>query len=255
MTELGAFYILYLLAVMVVCITIQSIVDVIWPEKPNFVSVPFKTQLSSSPTLDASPRRISSGVVGHVTVIYGPMFSSKTTKAINRAARVGDVCQTRPLYIGSKKDSRSPDGISSHSPAFTLPNCFDIRITLLLAEVVVDEHKVIVVDEAQFFEDLLETVKKWKAAGKTVIVAGLKANSDQEPFGQVLQVLAISDEDVPTYAICRLCMEQRDPNATLTPDALTRAPHTRCLVKKDSEILTGGADKYVPVCGQHLEKK
>jgi thymidine kinase len=100
--------------------------------------------------------------------------------------------------------------------------------------------KIILIDEAQFFPDLLEfvllAVETFK---KEVILFGLDGDADRKPFGQLLECIPLADEVIKLKAFCKLCGDG------------TEALFTFCQKEKTTQICVGGPETYMPLCRKH----
>jgi thymidine kinase len=201
--------------------------------------------------------------MGSLTVIFGPMFSGKTTRLIYELTRFVDITNqihnTKCLLINHKIDNRNPTvGISSHGSSFKgLSDLIDIIQTDKLTEVKYEEYNVIGIDEAQFFDDL-EIISEWVNKNKIIIVSGLISDSFMKPFGKIHKLIPYCDNVVQCHAICSECLKNHDK--IITPESLQsmNASFTFRISSSNSQIDVGASDKYIPVCRYHyniLNKK
>jgi thymidine kinase len=112
--------------------------------------------------------------------------------------------------------------------------------THLLADVtqVVSENDIIGIDEGQFYPDLVSTVQQWLSMNKIVIVSALDGDFQQQPFGQVLQLIPLAEKITKLNAVCHVC----------TADA----PFSRRITTETNQQVIGGDDKYIACCRQCL---
>jgi thymidine kinase len=100
--------------------------------------------------------------------------------------------------------------------------------------------KAIIIEEAQFFNDLkvfvLTAVEQFK---KDVVVVGLDGDSNRKPFGQILELIPYCDSVQKLTAVCTKCENG------------VRAIFTSRKVHADSQVLVGAADLYEPLCRRH----
>ena len=91
-----------------------------------------------------------------------------------------------------------------------------------------NRYDVIAIDEGQFYDDLVETVRFILSKGKTVLISALDGDFQQKPFGHTLELVRsafgvsrviytwvsnlrqvpLSDTLVKLRAICPLCNEE-----------------------------------------------
>ncbi|XP_026885292.2 LOW QUALITY PROTEIN: thymidine kinase, cytosolic [Electrophorus electricus] len=177
--------------------------------------------------LPNSPRKIR----GQIQVIFGPMFSGKSTELMRRVRRF-QIAQYCCLVIKYAKDTRYSDkGMSTHDR-----NTMDAVPATCLRDVrpVALEACVIGIDEGQFFPDIVEFSEEMANLGKTVIVAALDGTFQRKPFGSILNLVPLAESVVKLNAVCMQCFKE--------------AAYTKRLgTEKEVEVI-GGADKYHAVC-------
>lgn len=121
-------------------------------------------------------------------IILGCMYSGKSTELHRRVSRFKAV-GIRTLTLTSTLDTRSD-----------CPNRIDTLREILHTEAY--EHaRVIAVDEAQFFPDLLEFVRETERDNKKIILAGLDGDYRRRPFGQILACIPLCDSVVKLTAL------------------------------------------------------
>jgi len=168
---------------------------------------------------------------GQIQVIFGPMFSGKSTELMRRVRRF-QVAQYNCLVIKYAKDTRySEKGMATHdkNTMEAMPaNCLrDVRSLALKA-------CVIGIDEGQFFPDTVEFCEEMANMGKTIIVAALDATFQRKAFGNILNLVPLAESVVKLNAVCMQCFKE--------------ASYTKRLgAEKEVEVI-GGADKYQAVC-------
>jgi len=178
-------------------------------------------------------RTRSSDLEGHIQVIFGPMFSGKTTELMRRMKRY-TWANKRCQVIKYKKDTRYDSSMASthdlqKMSAWGCDNLSELRDEDL------DGLDVIGIDEAQFFEGAVEFADKWASRGKVVIVAALDATFERRPFGRILELIPIAEQVQKLTAVCMAC--RRDASFTKRIDTSEKAV----------EVI-GGADKYESRC-------
>jgi thymidine kinase len=94
--------------------------------------------------------------------------------------------------------------------------------------------KLIIIEEAQFYEDLVLFVK-WavETAKKDVVVVGLDGDYERKAFGQVLDCIPLADKVTKLTALC-MCSKP--------------APFTKRKESMSSKVYIGGSEAYVPQC-------
>ena len=125
---------------------------------------------------------------GFLHIIFGCMFSMKTTKMVETLTNYSVITNTKALIINHVFDTRDiANKISTHNPLFKgLPSNIHVISSKNLSEVNIDEYNVIGIDEMQFFEDLYEVVLNWVSKGKHIIAAGLNGSAKKRVIWRCL---------------------------------------------------------------------
>jgi len=97
------------------------------------------------------------------------------------------------------------------------------------------KFKCIVIDEAQFFEDLKTSIETLLSLNKFIYVCGLDGDFQMKKFGQILDIIPIADEVIKKQALCALCRNGK------------KASFTKRLSEESSQKLIG-TNNYIPVC-------
>ncbi|KAG8129163.1 putative Thymidine kinase protein [Naja naja] len=152
---------------------------------------------------------------GQIQVIFGPMFSGKSTELMRRVRRF-QIAQYKCLLIKYAKDTRyCVNGVSTHDRIQMGAVCLKEDLQVL-------------------FPDVVEFCETMANAGKTVIVAALDGTFQRKAFGNILQLVPLAESVVKLNAVCMECYRE--------------ASYTKRLgTEKEVEII-GGADKYHSVC-------
>jgi len=101
------------------------------------------------------------------------------------------------------------------------------------------EAGVVWIDEPALFsdEENLYSVVTSLRARVPVIVSGLSATSEMEPFGKSMpRLLAVADRVILLRADCDMC------------GAFDAATRSLCLKTKEGQVLVGGSDVYKAAC-------
>jgi thymidine kinase len=174
-----------------------------------------------------------------LSIIMGNMFSGKTSELIRRLKRL-KVIGKNILVINSAKDTRSPDEVlKTHDNVkfncYKVYDLFDIMDTVEF-----DDADIIAVDEAQFFPRLKKFVECCLLSEKSIILAGLDADSFQRKFGELIDCIPLACEVTKLSALCMCCNDG------------TPGPFTKRTVDDMRLELIGGSDMYAAVCQKHL---
>lgn len=174
-----------------------------------------------------SPRKAR----GQIQVIFGPMFSGKSTELMRRVRRF-QVAQYNCLVVKYAKDTRySESGMATHDK-----NTMDAVSANCLADVrpLALKACVIGIDEGQFFPDTVPFAEEMANLGKIIIVAALDGTFQRKAFGNILNLVPLAESVVKLHAVCMQCYKE--------------AAYTKRIgAEKEVEVI-GGADKYQAVC-------
>lgn len=182
-----------------------------------------------------------------LSVVISPMYAGKTTYIINNAyamTKLGFKC----LLVNHSIDTRD-DSISCHNSIYDLNKIpFKILKTDNLSTIDYEKYDYIFVDEFQFFSqnDTIDTVLNWVEFKTKVVVAGLKGDYLNKPFGFMLQMIPHADKIISMNSMCVICSEMNQ---------VVEAPFSKLISNKDfnnvGNILVGSEESYIPVCRNH----
>ena len=183
---------------------------------------------------------------GHLKIYLGSMFSGKSTELLREINKYKSI-NKKVLCINHSFDDRyGVNNIVTHNNDKTSAIMLDKLSNLYESEYKKDyeESEVIAINEGQFFDDLLNFVKKSVDQDKKmVIVCGLDGDSDRKPFGQMLDIIPLSDSVVKLHSFCKICNNG-------TPGIFSK----RLDKKNENQILVGATQEYIPVCRKHYNE-
>ncbi|KAJ8263878.1 hypothetical protein GJAV_G00142440 [Gymnothorax javanicus] len=183
--------------------------------------------LNVSHILPNSPRKTR----GQIQVIFGPMFSGKSTELMRRVRRF-QIAQYQCLVIKYAKDTRYSDSDMATHDKYTMPAVSANRLNDVLQMAL--DAAVIGIDEGQFFPDTVEFCEDMANRGKIIIVAALDGTFQRKPFGNILCLVPLAESVVKLNAVCMQCYRE--------------AAYTKRLGAETEVEVIGGADKYHAVC-------
>ena len=169
---------------------------------------------------------------GWIEVICGSMFSGKTEELIRRLRRA-EFANQKLILFKPKIDNRySKNNVVSHSG-----NEFEAVLIENSSEIIghIDQHMVVAIDEAQFFDDgIVGVCESLSAKGIRVVLAGLDMEYTGKPFGPMPNLLAVAEYVTKVHAICVSCGNL--------------AQFSNRTVSETSQVLVGAVEKYRPLC-------
>jgi thymidine kinase len=134
-----------------------------------------------------------------------------------KTSKLTDVWTTNILFENNKNVSRIKD-------KFNIRNC-----------------EVILINEGQFFEDLLEVVIDMLQKGKKIYVCGLDGDFERKKFGTILDLIPLCDKVHKLSSLCSIC---KDGTYGIFSMRLTE--------EKEQTVI--GSDNYIPVCRKCYNK-
>lgn len=165
-------------------------------------------------------------------IIIGPMFSGKSTYLVGRlrASR-----RVKTIYINSAKDTRAKKVLSVRNALVEEENFPEATFVKAekLADVDVSKFTVVLVDEAQFFDDLVTFVWTCLKLKKRIVISGLNGSFAAEPFGHIHELLPMANEVHIIKAVC-----------SCGADAL----FSKKKVSSDQLLQIGDDELYEPKC-------
>jgi len=168
-----------------------------------------------------------------ISIILGCMFSGKSTELIRRVSRYTSI-GIQVLLINHINDTRTGNSVKTHSGAKLSAKKFANLMESTQTSAFI-ESKVIAIDEAHFFGDLLQFVKYAEKFNKIIIVSGLDGDYKREPIGDILKLIPMCDDVVKLKAL-----DMVDKNGT-------EAIFSKRIVDGDQQILVGAQESYIAV--------
>lgn len=172
---------------------------------------------------------------GNIQIIFGPMFSGKSTELLRRIRR-HTVARKKCVVIKHAASVRrdNTEDLSTHDALR-----WEARVSDDLDEIERDMERnveVIGIDEAQFFPNIAAFCEKMANRGKEVIVAALDGTFQRKPFNDILSLVPLAESVVKLSAICTECF---------SPAAFSyRIEH-----EKSTKVeLIGGCERYKAMC-------
>jgi thymidine kinase len=99
----------------------------------------------------------------------------------------------------------------------------------------IQDAQVVIINEGQFFSDLYEVVLQMIGMGKKIYVGGLDGDFERKKFGQILDLIPLSDKVTKLISLCSICKDG-------TPGIFSKR------ITTETEQTVVGSDNYIPVC-------
>jgi thymidine kinase len=181
---------------------------------------------------------------GSVEVICGSMFCGKTDELIRRLRRATIAKQKVQVFKPVIDLRYGVEKVTSHAGSEF--DATPVQAASQIYELIAADTTVVGIDEAQFFDQEIETViENLAGKGIRVIVAGLDLNFKGEPFGSMPFIMARAEQVSKLQAICMVCGEPASRSQRLVNNRPARY--------NDPIIIVGASEMYEARCRQHHE--
>ena len=170
-----------------------------------------------------------------ITLILGPMFSSKSTTLLSYERRF-IILNKKYLCINHSFDTRYNDEgkITTHDGSSSSGANTVIHDLSMLNDNEIEQFEALIIDECQFFDDIDTFAEKWANKGKTIICAGLNSDFKKEQFENISKLISKSDKIIHLNSICNKCGMD--------------APFSKRIIENEEKTVIGGIESYVPRC-------
>jgi thymidine kinase len=187
----------------------------------------------------------NTNTTGYLEIILGPMFSGKTSRLIEIYKQC-TFCKLPVVVINYSLDTRyDPLLLCSHDqikiPCIQTKNLMDLLVNNVLDNDKVEKTRVILINEGQFFDDLIPFVTLMLEKQKQIFICGLDGDFERKKFGFILDLIPLCDKVTKLSSLCSLCK-----NGTSGIFSL------RLTSEKEQTLI--GSDNYLPVCRACYQK-
>ena len=156
-------------------------------------------------------QQIMNTMPGYLELYVGPMWSGKTSELVKIYKRFKH-CDIPVLAINHIDDNRySINRITTHDNT-SIP-CVKAKTLSIISNIthnentpIFDKAKVILINEGQFFNDILEWVTcAVETHKKQVYICGLDGDFKRKPFGNLLDLIPLCDKVTKLTSCCKNC--------------------------------------------------
>lgn len=195
---------------------------------------------------------------GYLEIILGSMYSGKTTRLVEIYKQC-EFCNISVAVINHIIDNRYDDDLLSTHDKIKIPCIKTAKLMDLWTDFIplndnvdktyrikdkfqVAKSSVILINEGQFFPDLLEFVNKLLNQQKQVYVCGLDGDFQRKKFGQILDLIPLCDKVEKLNSLCSLCKNGKKGIFSMR-------------LTDETEQTIVGSQNYIPVCRECYDKK
>ncbi len=167
---------------------------------------------------------------GYLEIIIGPMFSGKTSKLLEIYKQC-KFCNIQVIVINYAEDIRYNETLLSTHDKIMIP-CIQ---AMNLSDIEYQGSDVILINEAQFFQDLKPLVEDMLKNNKKVYLSGLDGDFKREKFGSLIDLIPLCDKVTKLNSLCGICKDG-------TPGIFS----LRLTNEEEQKLI--GSNNYIPVC-------
>ena len=185
---------------------------------------------------------------GYLELIVGPMFSGKTKRLIEiynlnsfkldpSEIMVVNFCEDK-RYTHDKLSSHDKEMIdcSMVNELSEIANIVGVPKEEVMKNVKFMNTKLILINECQFFDDIVEWVTTaLNVYKKKLYICGLDGDFNRKLFGKWLKLIPLCDNIIKKVSYCECCKNYS-------------GIFTHRKIKDDRQILIGSKDIYIPLC-------
>lgn len=189
----------------------------------------------------------------YLELFIGPMFSGKTSKLVEIYKQCL-FCNISVAVINHSIDKRYDDTLLSTHDKVMIP-CIqtnslkkvwyyeenNICLTRLEDSCQLIRSDVILINEGQFFEDLLPAVEHMLRHNKKIYIGGLDGDFERKKFGQILDLIPLCDKVTKMTSLCSLCKNG-------TAGIFSKR------ISSETQQTVVGSSNYIPVCRSCFEQ-
>ncbi len=176
-------------------------------------------------------------------IVLGPMWAGKSSFIIGKIRRYRAI-GWEVLVIANPLDDRYGSHVVSSHDKEQISALAVSDLTTLYENNHYKSSRLLVIEEAQFFQGLYEFVKRAvEKDRKHVVCVGLDGDAQRKPFGEILQLIPLCDNVEKIKSLCALCGDG------------TPALFTHRLTSSQTQIEVGAEATYQPLCRKHFLEK
>ena len=172
---------------------------------------------------------------GTLTMIIGPMYSGKTSTILD-LYRIYGFSKISTMVINYAEDTRYSETMLSTHDKVMIPCVNVLKLEDIITPENIEKYQVFLINEGQFFDDILETVIHWvENKQKIVYVCGLDSDFKRNKFGNFLELIPFCDNITKLQSLCMQCKNGE------------KALFSKRITNDESQIVIGSSN-YIPVC-------
>lgn len=180
---------------------------------------------------------------GCIELIIGPMYSGKSSELLRYIDKFSYLGKNIMVINHTLNNRYNSNGITTHNGKVH-NDCIVVDKLEKIMSLYSNEFNnasIIIIDELQFFDDILEYIPDWcDKYNKYIVASGLNGDSNRKPFGKVLDLIPYCNCVHHLTGICSICCDG-------TPSIFSKK-----IVNNNNTILVGSNGMYIAVCRKHF---
>ena len=178
-----------------------------------------------------------------IKVIYGPMFSGKTSELLRHIRDDSNSDKKTKLFKPLIDKRYSKVAVVTHDGKVQRAHRIDVTkegLEKMRNIIYNDEPDIVGIDEAQFFPPEMVDMLREFSPYTDIIAAGLDMDFAGNKFETTDNLIKIADETKQLKSVCAVCGKE----ATMTQ----RIANVSAFNKDEHRVLVGGSEYYEPRC-------
>jgi len=174
-------------------------------------------------------------LAGSLTIFIGPMYAGKSSKLISLYNESINRNENILVLTHSSENRYSDTQLSTHDQnKITCIKSSSIESFINDNINSIENCNSILIDEAQFFKDLINVLNLVEKYNKQVTIFGLDGDFERKKFGNILDLIPLCDKVEKIKATCNNCTNP--------------AIFSHRIIPEKEQIVIGSANMYVPLC-------
>jgi len=182
---------------------------------------------------------------GSIEIVLGCMYSGKTTEIIKECKKWNSISKNALCinFSGDTRYSINEQDTNLYSHDLSNVKCLLVSKLSDVPIEIIELADVILINEGQFFCDLIDNCRLWcEKYKKNILVSGLDGDFQRQPFGQILDLIPYANHVRKMNAFCSLCKDGTLAQFTLR-------------LSDEKEQIVIGSKNYIAVCRKHYLEK
>lgn len=176
-------------------------------------------------------------------LVLGPMWAGKSSYILGKIRRYRAIGWDVLVVVNPLDNRYGTHVVSTHDKEQVSALAID-DLDVLEKLPAYTSARLLVIEEAQFFQGLYDFVKNAvERDGKHVVCVGLDGDAKRRPFGGILRLIPLCDTVTKIQSLCSECKDG------------TPALFSHRIVHSEEQVQVGAENTYEPLCRKHFLEK